>query len=109
TLGADVLRIDAQPSRHRSPPHLGDAGVRRGDEPVGTCWVDTDQDPSLTARGDRHLPADQEGESAEHLLLRDVGFATDKIADAISEIFAVGHGFSALLLDWPGHHETRPL
>ena len=54
-------------------------------------WVHADQDSTLAARCDGHVAADEKGEPAEHLLLRQIGFAADKFAYAIRELLVVRH------------------
>ena len=44
--------------------------------------VDANQDPTLAACCDRHVAADEKGESAEHLLLGQIGLAVDQFPDA---------------------------
>ena len=53
--------------------------------------IDVDQQAALAACRDRHVAADQEGEPAEHLLLRQPDLAVEQLADAIGELFVVGH------------------
>ncbi len=55
-------------------------------------WVYADQDATLAARCDRHVAADEKGEPAEHLLLRQIGFAADQFAYAIRELLVIRHG-----------------
>jgi hypothetical protein len=71
--------------------HLHEAGVRRGDQRIRLRRVDADQHPALAARCHGHVPADQEGEPAEHLLLGHAGFAADLLPDAVGEVLVVGH------------------
>jgi len=47
---------------------------------------------ALTAGGDGHVSPDQKGQATEHPLLGHVGLAGDQLADAIGEVFVVGHG-----------------
>jgi hypothetical protein len=44
--------------------------LRRRDELVRRSRIDSHEDPALAAGRDGHVAADQERESAEHLLLR---------------------------------------
>ena len=46
---------------------------------------------ALTAGRHRHVPADQEREPAEHLLLGHGGLGGDQLADAVGEVLVVGH------------------
>src|SRR5207342_3131850 len=88
---AELIRIHAEPSRHRPTAHDRDLRLRGGDEPVGGRGVDPHEDPALAARRDRHVAADQEGEAAEHLLLRYAGLPRDELTDPVGEILVVGH------------------
>jgi hypothetical protein len=45
----------------------------------------------LAAGGDRHVPADQEGEPAEHLLLGEVGLTADELPNPRRQLLVVGH------------------
>ena len=53
--------------------------------------VDAHQNPALTARGDGHVPVDQEREAAEHLLLGHARLVGDEAANARGERFVVRH------------------
>ena len=46
------------------------AGARLADQPLGVGRVAAQHQPALAARGDGHVAADEEGQAAEHLLLR---------------------------------------
>jgi hypothetical protein len=46
---------------------------------------------ALPAGADRHVPADEEGEPAEHLLLGELGIGPDQVPDASGEDFVIGH------------------
>jgi hypothetical protein len=59
--------------------------MRLGEKRVGVLRVDTHHEAALTAGGERHVAADEEGETSEHLLLRDVGIAVDQFTDAVGE------------------------
>ena len=87
----EVLGVDTEPARHLPPAHLHRVGRRRGHEPFRLGRVDADEQPALAARGDGHVPADQECEPAEHLLLGEAGRAADAVADAGCEGFVVRH------------------
>ena len=54
--------------------------------------VGAHQQPALTARGDGHVPADEERETAEHLLLGQGGLTVGQNSDAIGEVLVVRHG-----------------
>src|SRR5262245_19917650 len=71
-LGAQVLRVHAEPAVHRPPAHLERLRVGRGEQLLGLVRVDAHERTALTARRDRHVPAGEEREPAEHLLLDDV-------------------------------------
>ena len=53
--------------------------------------IDTYKETTLAARRDRHVSPDQEGETAEHLLLREVGLVDDEFANPLGETLVVGH------------------
>ena len=46
----------------------------------------------MPARRNRHVPADEKGQTAEHLLLAQVRLAIQQLADASREGLVVGHG-----------------
>ena len=54
--------------------------------------IDAQQQPALSARGDRHVAVDQKGETTEHLLLGEPQFILQKLTQTIGEILVVGHG-----------------
>ena len=69
SLRSEMLGGNTQPAVHRATTYhryLDSGGV---DKLVGLCRVDANEYPALTARSDSHVPADQEGQSPEHLLL----------------------------------------
>ena len=53
--------------------------------------ADPDEDAALAAGGDSHVPADEEGHAAEHLLHGEAPLGGDQGPDPISEILVVGH------------------
>ena len=71
--------------------HLEGSRMRLGHKRVGVLGVDTDHQAALAAGPHGHVAADEEGETSEHLLFRDVGLAGDQLADAVGEIFVVRH------------------
>ena len=83
--------IDAEPSVHRAAAHHHRLRRGRRHELVGLLGIDAHEDAALAARGDRHVAADQEGEAAEHLLLREALLAGHQLADPVGEVFVVGH------------------
>jgi hypothetical protein len=50
-----------------------------------------DQHAALAAGTDRHVPADEEGQPAQHLLLSQIRGQADQVPDASGEIFVIGH------------------
>ena len=68
-----------------------DPRARRGDELVRRLGIDADEDASLAARGDRHVPAHEECEPAEHLLLGHVLPVADQGSDPVGEDLVVRH------------------
>ena len=50
-----------------------------------------DQDAALAAGADRHVPADEEGQPAEHLLLGQLRVRTDQVPDPAGKILVIGH------------------
>jgi hypothetical protein len=91
-VGGDVVGADAQPPGHLPALHHRDGGRGRGDQLVRLLGVDVDEHPSLPTGADRHVPADEEGEAAEHLLFRQLWVGPDQVPDATSEDFVIGHG-----------------
>ncbi len=77
---------------HFAAPHLEWSSMRLRKKRVGVLGVYAHHQPALAAGRDGHVPADQKGQAAEHLLLGDIGFAGDQLADPISEVFVVRHG-----------------
>ncbi len=88
----NVLGGDPQPAAHRTSPHLHETSVCRRDELVGVRWVGTNQQTALTAGRDRHVATDEEGKSAEHLLLGHVRFAGHQLANPTGKVFVIRHG-----------------
>ena len=74
-LRPDVLRVDPQPSPHRTAAHLHRVRLRRGDQPLRVGGVDANRHAALSAHGDRHIPADEKGETSEEPLLRQTRLA----------------------------------
>jgi hypothetical protein len=58
----------------------------------GLRRVDAGEHSALTARRHGHVAIDEEGEAPEHLLLGQPGLVGQQLADALREIFVVGHG-----------------
>ena len=50
-----------------------------------------DQHAALAAGADRHVPADEEGQPAEHLLLGQFRVRADQVPDTSGEILVIGH------------------
>src|SRR3954447_2082133 len=90
-LRGDALGSDAEPAVHLAAAHLKAQCVRLCHARIGLIRVAAHQHAALTARGDRHVPADQERESAEHLLLDHAVLRGERLADAVGEILVVGH------------------
>src|SRR5919108_1768756 len=95
TLRTHAVGLDAEPALHLPAAHLHRAGVRRRDELVRLLRIDANEDPALPARPDGHVAADQEGEPAEHLLLRQAGLVAKQLPDALRELLVVRHGGDA--------------
>src|ERR1700760_4350152 len=86
-VAADVAGADAQPAGHLPALHHGDGGPGRGDQAVGAGRVDVHEYATLPAGTDRHVPADEKGEAAEHLLLCQFWVGPDQVPDAPGEDF----------------------
>ena len=66
-----------------------------------TCWVldhglgvgrvDAQEQAALAAGADRHVSVHEEGESAEHALLAQAGFALDDVPDPVGKLLVVRH------------------
>jgi len=91
-VGGDAVRGDPQPAGHLPALHHGDDRRGGGDQFGGPLGVDVHEHAALPARADRHVPTDQEGKAAEHLLLGQLGVGADQIPDALGKDFVVGHG-----------------
>jgi hypothetical protein len=63
---------------------------RLGQRRVGAVRPDAG-DQIIAVHADRHVPAGQEGESAEHLLLGDAARIPEPIADALDQHAVVRH------------------
>src|SRR5205814_3339749 len=87
----DVLRVDPEPARHLAAAHLHRVRLRRPDQLIRLIGVDANEQPALAARGNRHVPADEEAETAEHLLLAQIRLVADELADALGEGLVVRH------------------
>ncbi|SHU94285.1 Uncharacterised protein [Mycobacteroides abscessus subsp. abscessus] len=68
--------------------------MRFGDKGLGVAGVAAGQQPSLALGGNRHVPVHQECQSAEHPFLGDALGRGDHLADALDQVFVVGHGSS---------------
>ena len=90
-LGPEALGVDPHPAGHLAPAHHHRARVRLGREGLGFVGIDAHEQPALTARRDRHVPADQKGQPAEHPLLRDARLPRDQLPDAVGERLVIGH------------------
>jgi catechol 2,3-dioxygenase-like lactoylglutathione lyase family enzyme len=90
-VGGDVRAGYPQPPRHRPAAHLRELRAGRSGERVRLGRVDTDHDPAVAAGGHGHVAADEEGEAAEHLLLRQAGLVGYQCADPVGESLVVGH------------------
>ena len=60
-------------------------------KPVYLRRIDADHHPTLPARRDCHVAADQERETPEHLLLSDAYRAGNQLSNPISKFLVVGH------------------
>jgi hypothetical protein len=89
--GPEVVGTDPEPARCGPAPHDGHRRLRRRDELVRPLRVDPDQNASLPAGGDRHVPPHEEGKAAEHLLLGEVALGARQGPDALGEIFVIRH------------------
>src|SRR5207247_1399430 len=96
TLLANVLCVHPEPAVHRPPAHDHRVCLRRGNELLRRRRVDPHEDPALTARSDGHVAPDQEGQPAEHLLLREALLPGHEAADPVCEILVVRHGYGPL-------------
>ena len=65
--------------------------MRSPHEALGLGWIDPHQDTTLTARGDRHVPVDQERQAAEHLFLREPALSTQHLAKPVREVLIERH------------------
>jgi hypothetical protein len=80
-----------QPAGHRAAAHLDLAGVRSRDKLGCVCRVHADHQASPATRGNGHVAVDQECQPAEHALVGDSDPAREQSAQALSELFVVGH------------------
>src|SRR6185437_15983505 len=78
-VGGAVVRADPQPAGHLPALHHGDGGRGGGRQLVGPPGIDVDEDAALPAGADRQVPADEEREAAEHLLLGQLGVGPDQV------------------------------
>src|SRR5262245_6959209 len=81
---------DPQPAVHLLAAHLHPTGARLLHELRAGGRVAAQHQPALAARGHRHVAADQEGQAAEHLLLRH-GHPGQQPADPLRQLLVVGH------------------
>jgi hypothetical protein len=65
--------------------------MRLGEELVGALGVDPDDQAAQTAGCDRHIAANEEGETSEHPLLDDIALSGDQLTNAVGEILVVHH------------------
>ena len=75
---------------------------------VATNWSDRSgptrtRMPTLAARRDGHVSADEEGQPAEHLLLGESSFGADQCPDPLSKVLVVGHRTSVRTLPSGSH------
>src|SRR3954451_18371328 len=89
TLGRDV-----QPTVEGPAAHLERLDVRAREPPIGPRRVGTDEEAAPPTRAHRHLPVDQERETAEHALLGDAPFAGEQLPDPVGELLVERHGTS---------------
>jgi hypothetical protein len=60
--------------------------MRLAEERVGILWVESNHQAAVPAGCDRHVVADEKGETSEHFLLSYLGFARYQASDAVGEI-----------------------
>jgi phenylpropionate dioxygenase-like ring-hydroxylating dioxygenase large terminal subunit len=90
-FGPHIVGCHAQPPGHETTAHDRRRGFRRLQQAFRRFRVDSDEDPTLTAGGDRHVAGDQEGPTTKHLLLLGRRLPTQQLTDAIGQIFVIGH------------------
>jgi hypothetical protein len=86
-----VVGADAQPAGHLPALHHGDGCLGRRDQVVRARGVDVDEHAALPTGSDDDVPADEEGEAAEHLLLGQLRVGPDQLPDPPGEDFVIGH------------------
>jgi hypothetical protein len=81
--------------------------LRRRDQLVGCVGVTANEDASLPAGRDRHVPADEERETAEHPLLGQAVFVCEQLTDAFGQLLVVRRSHSLAQLQ-PWSQDTAP-
>jgi hypothetical protein len=65
-----------------------------GNQVIGLCRIDAEQQPTLAARADGHIAADQERQATEHAFLRDARLVLKRLTQSVREFLVICHGGS---------------
>jgi hypothetical protein len=90
-VGPDPFGVHAQPAVHLPAAHLETAHVLLVDQGRSLGGVDPQQQATLAARVDRHVPVNQEREPTEHPLLSQPRLASDDLPDPARQLLVVRH------------------
>src|SRR5580698_11338197 len=87
----EVLAGDPQPARSRAAGHHGNGCFRGSHQLVRALATHADENAPLAARCDGHVPADEESNAAEHLLLAQASLETDQCPDSLRQVLVERH------------------
>jgi hypothetical protein len=90
----DRFRVDAKPAIHLASSHLETAHMRLACERLSLGRVNAEEQAALTAGANRHVAANQEGETAEHAFLCKPPLALNQLADSVRQILVIRHSRS---------------
>src|SRR5580698_7179134 len=86
-----MLGGNTQPAVHWPTAHHCNLCIGSADKLVGLCRVNTNENPTLTARSDSQVSVNQERHSPEHFLLGQTRLVAEQLTQSLSQILVICH------------------
>jgi hypothetical protein len=87
----NVLDADPEPPLHRAAAHHKGLHAASTEQVTAIGRIDADHQSALAAHRNGHVPADEEGRSAEHAQFGEALLAIEELSQTISKLFVEGH------------------
>ena len=91
TFRPQMLGSHPEPTLHGASTHHRHLGIRSLHQLVRFPRISSDEHATLATGRDGHVPADQEGQAPEHLLLRQKRLSLQQLAKSLSQLLVVRH------------------